>query len=212
VPKPDADATDAPEASDAPDQDETTPARPAGASRLPWILAGILLITTIAFAVVAAVVSSDSDEQSGERREIEELAGAFAEELLVFDPADVEGQRDRVLALSAPPFTNEFEEAYRLLISPAAASVTDITQPTITAIFVGEIDGGTASAIVVYNRSQISAEDTRITELNVYMRLGMIDVDGEWRVNDVINLTFPSGGSGTASTTTTPAAPTTVPG
>jgi hypothetical protein len=175
-------------------------------ARAGWVVAAAFLVTTVVLGAVAASLRADRDELRDERREVEEVAGQFSEALLEFDPGDIEGARDRVLALAAPPFTNEYEEVYRVIIEPAAASVTSITEPTITDIFVSDIDDGTASVIVVYDRQEVSAEETRLTENNVYMRLGLVQVDGEWRVNDVINLTF-AGAGGTAGTSTTTTAP-----
>ena len=81
--------------------------------------------------------------------------------------------------------------------------------PTIDEVFVTEVEPGTATAIVVYDRV-LDGVGGPADESNLYVRLGLVERDAGWRVNDVVNLNlaFAEPGPGTpepaGSTTTVP--------
>ncbi|MGH9136386.1 MAG: hypothetical protein ACRD0G_04970 [Acidimicrobiales bacterium] len=159
---------------------------------VPWVLAGILLLTTVGMAAGVAVFKSDRDDLAAvdeEIRDVRELASRFADTLLSFDAANADAIHDDIIAMSIPPFTDQFEEAFGEtgVMRQAFEQMQATAQTTIKDIFVGEIDEETATAIVVYDRLLIGPSTT-VPERNIYLRLIMTRVDGEWRVSDVINL------------------------
>jgi hypothetical protein len=200
---------------EAPAETEEAPAPTAGRRRrstgfvVASILAVVFFASTVLLAVVAAGLKSDKDDLIDGRAEVADVAGRFVTALLTYDHNDPEGFRDRVLAFTAPPFNEQFQDAVdelqRLFEGFDAVSV-----PTIRDVFVTEVADGTATAIVVYDRV-LDGVGGRRTESNIYVRLDLVEREDGWRINNVVNLNLafadaaPTGGddAGTGGSTTT---------
>jgi hypothetical protein len=200
---------------DRPDDDRRGGSRRPGRTAL-FVAAGLAVtffLSTVVLLVVSASLKSDKDELTGERRAVSDLAGQFVETFVSYDYENPEAQHDAVLALSAPPFSSQFEDAFAGL-QELFTETQSTAQGTVKDVFVGDItDDGTASAIVVYDRVIQSSSGTT-PEVNVYLRLDLVKLDGEWKVSGVINLNFALTGpseqpavGGDTSTTATTAAP-----
>lgn len=171
-------------------------------------LAAVFFASTVLLGVVAVGLKSDKDELADARGEVAAAAGRFVEELLGYDYRDPDGYRDRVLALTAAPFDEQFatavdglEESFDVAQAVSVGTVRDV--------FVAEIgDDATALAIVVYDRTLDGTAGPR-RERNLYVRLGLEEQDGTWRINDVVNLSLaftegvPGQGGGATTTSTT---------
>lgn len=156
------------------------------AASLGWVLAAVFLVSTVLLAVVAVGLKADKDELVDGRAEVEEVAGRFVHALLAYDHRDMDGFREQVLALTAPPFSEQFETAVDGLEAGIVAGA-QVSTPTVEDVFVTEVEDGTATAIVVYGRVVDGTAGQR-EESNLYVRLGLVTRDGAWRVNDVVNL------------------------
>jgi Mce-associated membrane protein len=169
------------------------------------VLAVVFFASTILLGVVAAGLKADKDELTDGRAEVADVAGRFVSALLSYDHRDPEGFRQRVLGFTAPPFSEQFEEAAGEL-EATFEGLDAVSTPTIKEVFVAEIADGTATAIVVYDRVLDGISGPR-AESNLYVRLGMVERDDGWRVNDVINLNLafagPTAGDATGGSTTT---------
>jgi hypothetical protein len=174
-------------------------------------LAVVFLASTVLLGVVAAQLKADKDELVDGPAEVADVAGRFVHALLSYDHRDPAGFRDGVLAFTAPPFTEQFEQAVAAL-EEAFAGLEAVSVPTIDEVLVGDIEGGTATAIVVYDRVLDGAGGQR-SESNLYVRIGLVERDAGWRVNDVVNLNLAFANSDPAvdPPATGDPAPTTVP-
>lgn len=171
----------------APAPDQERPGRRASAGLIAAVaLAAVFFVTTVVLAVVAAGLKADKDEVVDSRQDVAEAAGGFVTALLSYDYQDPAGFRERVLAQSAPPFSEQFEEAVDGLESGFEAA-QQVSRPTIQDVFVTEVEDGSATAIVVYART-VEGTGGRREESNLYVRVGLVERDGSWRVNDVVNL------------------------
>lgn len=157
-----------------------------GVAVLGWVLAGVFLVSTVLLAVVAVGLKADKDELVDGRAEVEEVAGRFVHALLAYDHRDMDGFREQVLALTAPPFSEQFETAVDGLEAGIVAG-EQVSTPTVEDVFVTEVEDGAATAIVVYGRVVDGTAGQR-EESNLYVRLGLVSRGGAWRVNDVVNL------------------------
>ena len=171
------------------------------------VLAVIFFASTVLLGVVAAGLKTDKDELEDGRAQVADVAGRFVSALLSYDHRDPGGFRQRVLAFTAPPFSEQFEQAADDL-EATFEGLDAVSTPTIKEVFVAEVADGTATAIVVYDRVLDGVSGQR-AEANLYVRLGLVERDDGWRVNDVINLNLAFSGSTTAdgtseSTTTVP--------
>lgn len=168
------------------------------------VLAVVFFASTVVLAIAAAGLKADKDELIDGRAEVASTAGRFVEALLSYDHRDAEGFRTSVLAYTAPPFTGQFEVAV-VQLQEQFEGLEAVSQPTIKDVFVTEVADGAADAIVVYDRVVDGTGGPR-RETNMYVRLGLIETGGGWRVNDVTNLTLAMHNAG--EQTATDSAPT----
>lgn len=177
----------------------TEPARggrtvPAGALVIAIMVAAALGILAM---VALAVDGGDGDGQADEARL---AAGRFAERFLTFEQDAIDEWKAGVLALSTGGFSeevDEVEEGLERLISEAELDAT----ARVTEIFIGQVDDGQVSAVLLYDRELQGAAGSR-SESDRYMQLRLLRVDGEWLVDDVLDIATADG-----STATAPSAP-----
>lgn len=164
--------------------------RGVSAAVVGFALAGVFAVTTVVLAIVAVGLQSEKDDLASERSAVQDVAARFAQAFGDYDYRDPSTFSEDLLPLSAPPFTDQLEDALPALVDSAVA-VERTSSATVDDVFVAEVDDedGTAVALVVYSAVETSIAGQFPLE-NVYMRLGMVRVDGSWRVNDVINLNF----------------------
>jgi Mce-associated membrane protein len=173
-------------------------------------LALLFLGAAIAMAAVAAGLNSQLDEERGDRREVERAAAQLASRLLTYDYRDLDTARARVLELATGTFRREYEDAFgglkELLTTTKATSTGDVQE-----VFIGELSGRTASAIVVVDTTAEGVSGRRQTFAS-YIQLDLVKAEGEWLVAGVTNLNFgqtqagdrpPAGATTTAPTSTT---------
>ncbi|WP_436796022.1 hypothetical protein [Actinospongicola halichondriae] len=158
---------------------------PAGAFVAAVLVAGVLGI----LAIVALSSGSGGNDASTEDARF--AAGRFAERFLTFEHDALDDWKAGVLSLSTGGFTSEVEnveEGLRRLIGESELDAS--TQ--VTEIFVGDIDSGTVSVVLTYDRDVTGASGTR-SETDRYMQLEMNQVDGEWLVDNVIDISTAGG-------------------
>lgn len=204
-----------PDATSTPDRRRRTV--PAGAFALAVVVA-------LALAVLA-VVALTSEAGSGGDRDVRLAAGRFTERFLTFEHDALDAWEDEVLALSTRGFAEEVEEVRESLRRLIAEGELD-AETQVVDVFVGEEERSAVGVVVIYDRTVLGEEVDR-TETDRYLQLSLVRLDGEWLVDDVIDIATagdgvtpagpedPASPSSTASTTssTAPAAtPTTAAG
>lgn len=161
-----------------------TPVRrtvPAGAFIIAVLVAGALAVLA-----VFALASDDGGSGGGEDQEVRLAAGRFTERFLTFEHDELDAWKDDVLALSTGGFAEEVEEVEAGLRALIAESELDaVTQ--VTDIFVGEVARGGVEVVVVYDREVRGGDEGR-TESDRYLQLAMIRIDGEWLVDNVLDI------------------------
>jgi Mce-associated membrane protein len=185
------------------DPTEAAPAAPADPGRRrSWALpalAFVLLLAVLTLAVIATLQRQQLASERDDRKEIERVSGELATALLTYDFEHLDASRDRVLARATGKFRKEYETAFdgglRTLITETKAK----SRGTVTDIYVGDVDDGAASVIVVAN-AVADGTGGRRASLGSYIQLDLVEVAGRWRVDGVTNLTF---GSGAPTTPTT---------
>ncbi len=167
-----------------------------------------VMVAAVLGILAVALLATDGDDGSGERDEARLAAGRFGERFLTFRHDELDQWKADVLALSTGGFAGEVEEVeagLRRLIGEAEIDA----ETQVTEIFLGDVDSGTASAVLLYDRDVASADGTR-TETDRYMQLELNMVDGDWLVDNVIDIAT-AGGGGLAPTpepaTTAPSTP-----
>jgi len=156
---------------------------PAGAFVIAVLVAGALAVLA-----VFALASGDGTDGGGggEDQEVRLASGRFAERFLTFEHDQLDTWKEDVLALSTGGFAEEVEEVESGLRTLIAESELDaVTQ--VTDIFVGEVERGGVEVVVVYDRELRGGEQGR-TESDRYLQLAMVRVDGEWLVDNVLDI------------------------
>ena len=169
----------------------------------PWALAFVFLATAIVMTFVAASLNQDLDEARTGDREVAQVAGRFAAALFTYDHTDVERTREEVLSLATGGFREEYEQAFEGGIDVFIEETEASSTVTVKDVLVGPVEDGTATAVAVIDTSADGAGGPRDLR-NLYLRLDLVRVEGEWKVASV---TYPRTAPPepvTGSTTTTP--------
>lgn len=179
---------------DAPGQSRTVP---AGA----FIIA-VMVAMALGVLAVVALATGGGDGDSEELRQARTAAGRFGERFLTFEHDALDEWKADVLAGSTGGFAEEVEEVESGLRRLIDESRLD-AETRVTEIFIGEIDNGSVSAVLVYDRELQTASGVR-TERDRYMQLRLLRVDGEWLVDNVIDIATAAGTPTAPSPVTTP--------
>jgi hypothetical protein len=187
---------------------EATP--PSEVSRGPGLVVAASL--AVFFALVAAVLAVLvlQEGSSDELDDLREAAGRFGEALVTYDYHDPDAHRDAVLALASGSFREDYEDAFDQGLGQIITQVQAVSQGTVNDVYVSSVDDDQAQAVVSLD-VEVSGTSGPRTILDQYVLLTLIQLDGRWKVDRVIDLNFPTTGSGgapvTSDTTTTTAAP-----
>ncbi|HEU5082706.1 MAG TPA: hypothetical protein VFU14_05145 [Acidimicrobiales bacterium] len=155
---------------------------PAGA----FVVALMVAMALGVLAVVALTMDGDGGGDGAADREIRLAAGRFAERFLTFEHDALDEWKDDVLDLSTGGFAEEVEDVESGLRSLIAESELDaVTQ--VTDIFVGEEERGGVEVVVVYDRDLTGGELAR-SETDRYVQLALLRIDGEWLVDNVVDI------------------------
>ncbi|HEX9968852.1 MAG TPA: hypothetical protein VGB03_01840 [Acidimicrobiales bacterium] len=200
----------APPATPSPAAGGTTGGNDARTRRRLAVACAALFVLSVGLALLSAVLATRLESERSRTDEVEEVSGRFATALLTYSHDHLDQAKERVLALSTGKFRREYEQAFANGLDTLIKETKATSSGTVTDVFVGAVDGDTASAIVVANAVSEGTSGTRRTVAS-YIQLELVRVSGEWRVDGVTNLNFGqnSGADGVpaASTTTTSAPP-----
>jgi uncharacterized protein HemX len=176
------------------------------AFRAAVALAVVFFVGTIVALVFAAQQHRQLQQSKDARAGVEQVASRFASAVLTYDYRNLDKTKQSVLALSTGKFRTDYEQNFGGL-SALFTTTKGQSTATVKDVFVSGIDHDTATAITVLDER---GQGTSGQRLNVdwYLRLSLVKVKGDWRVDDLINLNFAGQG---ASPVPTPPAPTTVP-
>lgn len=192
------------------DADDAAPAE-AVPSRGPGFvvaasLAALFAVATVVLAVLLLAQGDDGDEPS----ELRQAAGRFGEALVTYDFHDPEAHRDGVLSLATGSFRQDYEDAFNRGLGQIITQVQAVSRGSVNDVYLTSVDDEQAQAIVSLD-IEVSGTSGERTLLDQYVLLTLVRVGGEWKVDQVTDLSFPATGAGappvTGGTTTTTAGP-----
>ncbi|TMK88814.1 MAG: hypothetical protein E6G57_04890 [Actinobacteria bacterium] len=130
------------------------------------------------------------------------MASRFASAVLTYDYRNLDKTKQGVLALSTGKFHTDYEQNFGGL-SALFTTTKGQSTATVKDVFVSGIQNDTATAIVVLDER---GQGTSGQRLNVdwYLRLSLVKVKGNWRVDDLINLNFAGQGASPVPPQSTP--------
>jgi Mce-associated membrane protein len=187
---------------------ETEPAPTPGPRSAALILAITMAVVFGIAAVVLGVLAADRDEGDPRLDAVFRTAGEFGEVFVTYDYRDPDAHRSAVLALSTGSFREEYEDAFDGL----AEVITDVEATStgfVNDIYVSQLDEERAQAIVVVDVERTGTGGPR-TLHDVYIKLTFVEVDGDWKVDQVSDLNF-DGGTAPTSTTVPASSTTSIP-
>jgi hypothetical protein len=171
-----------------------------------------ILVTSLAVALAVAVavllVLIAGDDGGSDRADaVRDAAGTFGEALVTYDYHDPDAHKDAVLALSTGSFREEYEDAFDAGLSKVITKVEAVSKGFAKDVYVSELGDADAQAIVVLDVDVDGVAGPR-TQRDLYVRLTFVEVDGEWKVDQVTDLNFDPG-AGTSPTAPAPESTTT---
>jgi len=166
-------------------------------------LAVVFFIGTVVAVIFAAQQHRQLQQSKDARSGVEQVASRMTSGLLTYDYRDLDKTKQAVLGLATGKFRTDYDQNFGGLASLFTTTKGQSTA-TVKDVFVSGIDHDTATAIVVFDER---TQGTSGQHLNVdlYLRLSLVKVKGQWRVDDVTNLNFPVQPSGGTTPTTAPA-------
>ncbi|MEV0660728.1 hypothetical protein ACIBI3_11830 [Actinomadura luteofluorescens] len=194
--EPDDAATD--EAEDKPEAEKKPEAGKAEAARASrrWIPGKAELVrATVAVALVGSVVTAglqwhqahQAAQRDEEKRQIRASAAEFGRALLSYDHTKLQDARDHVLALASDDFAKTYDEAFTGGLEGVIAKLKADATATVRTVYLGEIESGTAKAVVVMDSEVHSTAGTRRV-LGSYLDMRLARRGGEWKVTDVTSV------------------------
>lgn len=165
--------------------------------------AGFVLAVTLAvlFAILAAglgLLLAGREGGDGRVDDVRSAAGEFGAALVTYDHREPEVHRDQVLALATGSFRTEYEDAFDRGLGDIISEVEAISEGFVDDVYVSDLDEERAEAIVVVDIEHDGAGGPR-SLFDVYFLLALVEVDGQWKVDQVTDLNFDAGGAAAAS-------------
>ncbi|WP_421121514.1 hypothetical protein ACE2AJ_09220 [Aquihabitans daechungensis] len=218
TPRPAASTAPTPPSDDGPDGHDHLPPEPpadAGAPvrspRLPWVLALLGLIGTLAFGLAWANGRDDGSGGAGPSdasAEMLQAARAFSKDLTNFDGATIDRDFDRITARAAGDFRSQADQFFSSEVRAQLKEAQASSRGEIRSAFVQTVEGDRGTVFVVVDQTIANNASPQPQADTLRMELGLVQRDGVWKVERVSVLTAPSAGatgatSPTGETTTT---------
>jgi hypothetical protein len=144
----------------------------------------VFAVAAVVMTWVAASLESDLDEERSGDNDVARVAGTFAEAFFTLDYREADRWHDEVVALATGTFRDEYEEAFEGGLDELMRRTRPVWAVTIDEVLVGDVEDGKANAVAVVDISQDGTGGAREIP-NAYVRLGLVRVEGEWRVDSV---------------------------
>jgi len=177
-------------------EDRKLAPRPTSGFVVPaWLLAGLVVAIAI-FVGLSIWQANRNDEPDGSRgstssdltpsdaRDAQVAAEKAAVAILAYDYRDLEGSRDAALPYLTDDYREKYEQLFEVLQENAPNTKT-IVRAELVASAVGLVGEDRIQVLVFVNRPTLNAD---LTEPEVYKdqaTLTMVEVDGEWLVDDM---------------------------
>jgi Mce-associated membrane protein len=159
-----------------------------------WLLAGLVLAIAI-FVGLSIWQATENDGPSGgaasssdltpaDARDAQVVAEKAAVAILAYDYRDLEGSRDAAVTYLTDDYREKYDQLFEVLEENAPGTKT-IVRAELVASAVGLIGEDRIQVLVFVNRPTLNAQ---LSEPEIYKdqaTLTMVEVDGEWLVDDM---------------------------
>ncbi len=169
---------------DDPSAPEALPAPAAGRGNRPVAILSILVVVLGVLAVVQWRRSASLSGEARDRDEITRTAGAFGRALLSYDADDLAQARERVVRLATEDFGESYTQTFRSGLGTIITKLKATAVATVKEVYVTEVDGDEAKAMVVMDSKVQSSAGTREL-VGSYLEMELRREDGTWKVDGV---------------------------
>ncbi|WP_157963898.1 hypothetical protein [Actinocorallia populi] len=118
------------------------------------------------------------------RQEVDSAAAEFGRLFLTYDHRDVTASRKAVSRLITGDFADSYRTQFDSGVAPTITRLEAASTAEVRAVYLGEINGDLASAVVVVDSEMRSKVGTKWTTAS-HLSLKLIEKDGAWLVSDL---------------------------
>ena len=159
--------------------------------RWPTVVVGVALLALAAGAVLWGVNQrSDADEiraQLDRQRSAVLAATGFVEALMSYDHEDLDAQQAAVEQFASDQFRADFTDAFTTEVRDQIVEERATSTVTVDDVWLTVDDGDDVNAIV-RALSTVSSDGGAAAELESYLRVQLVRLDGRWLVDDLTSL------------------------
>jgi len=159
-----------------------------------WLLAG-LVVAIVIFAGLSVWQATQNDDPAGsgsgstdltpsDARDAQVAAEKAAVAILAYDYRDLDGSRDAAVPYMTDDYREKYEQLFEVLEENAPNTKT-IVRAELVASAVGLIGEDRIQVLVFVDRPTLNAELTEPEISKDQATLTMVEVDGEWLVDDM---------------------------
>jgi Mce-associated membrane protein len=151
------------------------------------VIVVVILIGAIVTAGLQWYRADKADTRQQDRRQVGDSAGRFGQALLSYDHTRLQAARNKVLSLSSNDFAKTYDQAFTGGLEGIITKLKADATATVRTVYVGDVDGGNASAVVVMDSEVHSTAGTR-SVLGSYLDMKLTRSHGEWKVTEVTSI------------------------
>jgi Mce-associated membrane protein len=154
--------------------------------RLWWrTLAIVILLVAMGVALFAQWRrAEDLAAEAADRRAITKAAATLGTALMSYDFEHLDRAERAVLAVSTKKFAAKYKEAFGAGLQPIITRLQATATASVGRVYVTEIKGSSARAVVVLDSEVRSATGLRRLD-DSYLEMGLRRERGKWRIDDV---------------------------
>jgi hypothetical protein len=181
--------------------------QPARAGSIPWPIAAVagLCVLALVLALIALQQRSQLQRDRSQTTQLKQVSGQLVGALTTYDYQHLPDWQKAVLTHATGSFRNGFNDRFSSVEKLLTATHNRATS-TVQGIYVGDVQGGRASTVVIVNVTVTGLSGTR--QFGSYDKLSVLKVNGQWQVDDIETLNFDST-TGSASPAPAPTTPST---
>ena len=154
------------------------------------LVRAVVAVAVVGSAVTAGLQWHDADQaaqRDQDRQEVRASAAEFGQALLSYDHTKLQEARHRVLSLASDDFAKTYDEAFTGGLEGVISKLKADATADVQNVYLGEIEDGTAKAVVVVDSEVHSTAGTRRVR-GSYLDMRLVRRGGEWKITDVTSI------------------------
>ncbi|HEU5029940.1 MAG TPA: hypothetical protein VFV01_33855 [Spirillospora sp.] len=155
------------------------------------VAAKLLVVAVLIASIVTAGLqwhrADKADTREDVRRQVGDSAGRFGQALLSYDHTRLQAARNRVLSLASDDFAKTYDQAFTGGLEGIITKLKADASATVRTVYVGDVDGSNARAVVVMDSEVHSTAGTR-SVLGSYLDMKLARSHGAWKVTEVTSI------------------------